>query len=87
MSVKESTIPGAGNGIFVREDVPAKTILSEYGGELLTLAEARKRQMQVISFCVFLHIPTMLYLSLHVFCVRTYLCGILGVLNVVSVSL
>ncbi len=68
MSVKESTFPGAGRGLFVREDVQSKTIFSEYGGELITLAKARKRQMhwQVISFFFFLHIPTMLYLSLHV---------------------
>lgn len=52
MSVKESTIPGAGRGLFVREDVPDNTIFAEYGGELITLAEARKRQMQVISCCV-----------------------------------
>ena len=33
----------------MREDVPAKTVFSEYGGELITLDEARKRQMEVIA--------------------------------------
>ena len=48
-SLKESTIPGAGRGLFVREDVPAKTVLAEYGEELITLDEARKRQKEVIA--------------------------------------
>ena len=54
MSLKESTVPGAGRGLFVREDVWAKTIFSEYGGELITLDEARKWQMEVTLFLLFL---------------------------------
>ncbi len=50
MSLQESTIPGAGLGIFVREDVQNNTVFSEYGGELINLAEAKKRQLKVIAF-------------------------------------
>ena len=46
-SLKESTIPGAGLGVFVREDVPKDKIFLEYGGECITLAEAKKRQQKV----------------------------------------
>ena len=46
-SLKESTIPGAGRGIVVREDVPKNKKFLEYGGECITLAEAKKRQNKV----------------------------------------
>ena len=52
MSLQESTIPGAGLGFFVREDVQNNTVFSEYGGivgELINLAEAKKRQRKVIA--------------------------------------
>ena len=49
-SLRESTLPGGGIGVFVREDVPDKTVILEYGGEVITMEEAKRRQIQVIAF-------------------------------------
>jgi len=53
-SLKESTLPGGGLGLFVREDVPDETVFLEYGGEIITMKEARRRQMKVIAFAFIL---------------------------------
>jgi SET domain-containing protein len=39
--VKESNIPGAGNGVFAIKDIPANTTIGEYSGKLITNDEYR----------------------------------------------
>ena len=57
-SLQESTLPNGGFGVVVREDVPVNTKVLEYGGELITLEEAKRRKKKVIDF-IFIssHIP------------------------------
>ncbi len=52
-SLKESTIPGAGLGLFVRDNVQTGKIFCEYGGQVITLDEARKRQRKVVALAIF----------------------------------
>jgi SET domain-containing protein len=57
-SLKESTVPGGDYGVIVQEDVPRNTAFLEYGGELITLEEAKRRQNKVIYlFYLVPHIP------------------------------
>ena len=47
--VKRSTIPFAGNGLFLCNAVDALLIVGKYEGEVITEGEARRRKTQVIS--------------------------------------
>ena len=47
--VKRSTIPFAGNGLFLCDAVDAFVIVGKYDGEVITEGEARRRKTQVIS--------------------------------------
>lgn len=40
--VKESTLPGAGKGLFTKVDIPKGTLIIEYTGEILTWKEAEQ---------------------------------------------
>ena len=42
LEVKESTLPGAGKGLFTKIDIPKGTWIVEYQGEILTWKEVEK---------------------------------------------
>ena len=46
-SLQESTLPGAGRGIIVQEDVAPGQLFEEFGGEVITFDEAKMRRSQV----------------------------------------
>jgi len=48
VSLKESTLEGAGHGLFVRQRVAVGDAICEYGGEVVDLDEAKRRQTEEV---------------------------------------
>ena len=48
VSLKESTIPGAGLGVHLRQDVPANQLILMYWGKGISIEEALRRKKLVI---------------------------------------
>ena len=36
LEIRKSLIPGAGNGLFAKTEIPAQVVLGQYGGEMLS---------------------------------------------------
>jgi hypothetical protein len=49
VSLKESTLEGAGRGLFVVQDVEVGTDICEYGGITISQEEAKRRQIEEMS--------------------------------------
>ena len=49
VSLKESTLEGAGRGLFVVQDVEDETVICEYGGVTISQEEAKRRQIEEVS--------------------------------------
>lgn len=43
LTIKESSIPGAGKGLFTEEDIPKGALIVEYWGDTLSMKEIRER--------------------------------------------
>ncbi len=49
VSLKESTLEGAGRGLFVVQDVEVDTDICEHGGVTISQKEAKRRQIEEAS--------------------------------------
>lgn len=53
--VKESTIPGAGKGLFTESDIPKGELVVEYTGDVMTMKEVRERYGEEIQTAPYLY--------------------------------
>ena len=58
VSLKESTIPGAGLGVHLREDVLANRLILLYWGDTITMEEAQRRKIEVC-ICIRTSLPVL----------------------------